>query len=234
VTATASFIGEIEAAAAGRGVTSVIQRLGSWHTRGKLSRVLVFCPYLGVREVFSNTKEHKCHPVFGRVLRKFFSTSMFQVAFHSTSLHANRTSKNISVIRSTSVFQSIFHSTSLRRKQTHTHTNGQNECFGPEKKKCKSSGDGWVSTVKSHRGDNIGGAIAHIGREREGKGKEKGGGRGMGNWEKGEEGGREGVGTERQQKGKGSGLQRAKKGQKEGSTGECRKRSIALTSPFHT
>jgi hypothetical protein len=95
---------------------------------------------------------------------------------------------------------------------------------------------------------NIGGAIAHIGREREGKGKGKGGGRGRGRGEKGEEGGREGVGTERQQKGKGRGLQRAKKGQKEGgSTGECRKSlavvisllsftqsSIALTPPFHT
>jgi hypothetical protein len=29
--------GEIEAAAVGRGVTAVIQRLGSWHTREKFS-----------------------------------------------------------------------------------------------------------------------------------------------------------------------------------------------------
>jgi hypothetical protein len=35
----------IEAAAAGRGVTSVVQRLGPWHTRGKFFRFLVFCVF---------------------------------------------------------------------------------------------------------------------------------------------------------------------------------------------
>jgi hypothetical protein len=35
---------------------------------------------------------------------------MFPIAFHSTSLRRNRTSKNISVIHSTSMFQSVFHS----------------------------------------------------------------------------------------------------------------------------
>jgi hypothetical protein len=72
--------------------------------------------------------------------------------------------------------------------------------------------------------------------------------RGRERGEKGKEEGREGVGTEREQKGKGRGLQRAKRSQKEGvSTGEFRKNlavvisslsftqvSIALTPPFHT
>jgi hypothetical protein len=38
-----SLYDSMEAAAVGRGVTSVVQRPGSWHTRGKFSRVLVFC-----------------------------------------------------------------------------------------------------------------------------------------------------------------------------------------------
>jgi hypothetical protein len=37
----------IEAAVAGRGVTAVIQRLGSWDTRGKFSGLYFLCPYLG-------------------------------------------------------------------------------------------------------------------------------------------------------------------------------------------
>jgi hypothetical protein len=98
-----------------------------------------------------------------------------------------------------------------------------------------------------YRGNN-GGAIAHIGRGTEGKEKGKGEGRGRERGEKGKEGGREGVGTEREQKGKGRGLQRAKRSQKEGgSTGDFRNSlavvisslsftqvSIALTPPFHT
>jgi hypothetical protein len=91
------------------------------------------------------------------------------------------------------------------------------------------------------------GGKAHIGRVREGEGKEKGEGRGRG--EKGKEGGREGVGTDlKGAERNGRGLQRAKRSQKEGgSTGECRKSlaivisslsitqvSIALTPPFHT
>jgi hypothetical protein len=46
------------------------------------------------------------------------------------------------------VFQSVF---PLNILTTQIH---ENDNFGPEKKNGKSSGDGCVSTVKSHSGDN--------------------------------------------------------------------------------
>jgi hypothetical protein len=119
----------IEAAAAGRGVTSVVQRLGSWHLRGKFFRVLVSCVF--------RTLESALSAVLSSIASGSSDSTLTNIVDEIF-----RTSKSTSVISTQHPYDA--------NKQTHGH----NDNFGPEKKKCESSGDVGVSTVKSHRGDN--------------------------------------------------------------------------------